>query len=146
MFLLIKNTTLVNVQNDATERGLFELGNWFGFNFLVKFDGLSYVYLGNFGALPANLAIWRLSKLLEVIDERMKSVPIRVKVGLATDQALPLLDFLFKRLEIWLIVNGQKEEDEIKLWCDHKKLPFSLEIFTLNTVMEIVSRLPENKK
>ena len=33
LFLLIKNATIVNLQNDATERGLFQLGNNFGFIF-----------------------------------------------------------------------------------------------------------------
>jgi hypothetical protein len=142
LFLLIKNATIVNVQNDATERGLFQLGNNFGFNFLVKFDGLSYVYLGNFGAFQGNVAIWRLSKLLDLIDARVKAIPTRIQAGLTTEKAVEAVEFFTKRMKIWLIVAGPKEESEINSWLSGKTVPFPLEIFTLATVSEIVSRLP----
>jgi hypothetical protein len=58
LFLLINNATVVNIQNDPGDRAIFELGNAFGFNLLLKFDGLSYVFLGNFSALQSNAIIW----------------------------------------------------------------------------------------
>jgi hypothetical protein len=60
LFLLMKNASVVDVINNPGERSIFELGNTFGFNYLVKFDGLSYIFLGNFAALQGNVVIWRL--------------------------------------------------------------------------------------
>jgi hypothetical protein len=142
LFLLIKNATVVNLQNDPSERAIFQLGNTFGFNFLVKFDGLSYVFLGNFSALQGHPIIWRLSKLLELLDARINAIPTRVQAGLATEKATEAVDFFIRRLAIWLIVAGTTEADEINSWLGTKTLPFPLEIYTLGEVNEVVSQLP----
>ena len=63
LFLLIKNASVVNLQDTPEDRVIFRLGNTFGFNLLTKFNGLDYVFLGNFGALHGHPIIWRLSKL-----------------------------------------------------------------------------------
>jgi hypothetical protein len=135
LFLLINGTTVVNIQNDATERAIFQLGNTFGFNLLVKFDGLSYVFLGNFGVFQAHPIIWRLNKLLELLDARVKAIPTRVQAGLATEQARAAVQFFMTRLEIWLIVPGSVEADEISSWSAAHELPFRLETHTLERVM-----------
>lgn len=142
LFLIIKNATFVNIQNDPGERAVFELGNTFGFNLLVKFDGLSYIFLGNFGALQGHPIIWRLSKLIELLDTRIKAIPVRVQAGIATEKAREALDFFTKRLTVWLIVAGSVEADGINSWVSKNTLPFPLEIFTLNDVNHIVSQLP----
>src|SRR5580704_165375 len=141
-FLLINNASAVDVVNNPGERNAFELGNTFGFNYLIKFDGVSYVFLGNFGALPANAVVWRVTKLLELLDARLKSVPTRVKLGLASDQAIAALEFFTKGLSIWLIVNGPKEEADVRSWARTQTLPYPLEIFTLNTIAETVIQSP----
>ncbi len=88
VFTLIKNAAFVNVEHSTDERALFELGRTFGFNFLVKFDGLSYVFLGNFTTLSGNAVIWRLTKFLALIEARLKMVPIsnRNGFGFSTSQ------------------------------------------------------------
>jgi hypothetical protein len=142
LFLLIKNATVVNVQNDPGERAIFQLGNTFGFNLLMKFDGLGYIFLGNFGALQGPPIIWRMSKLLELLDARINAIPTRVQYGIATEKAIEAVDFFTKRLAIWLIVAGTTEADEINSWMSAQRPPFFLEIFTLAEVNEVVSQLP----
>ena len=142
IFSIIKDTTFVNIQNDPGERAIFQLGSTFGFNLLVKFDGLSYVFLGNFSALQGHPIIWCLNKLIELLDARIKSLPIRIQASIATDKAREDVDFFTKRLTIWLIVAGHTEMDEINSWINKKILPFPLEIFTLDEVIQIGSQLP----
>ena len=142
LFLLIKNASVVNLQDTPEDRVIFRLGNTFGFNLLTKFNGLDYVFLGNFGALQGHPIIWRLSKLLELLDARVKAIPTRVKAGFTTEKAIEQVDFFMKRLEIWLIVPGSTEENEIRSWLGGRSQPFQLEVFTLGTVNEIVSQLP----
>lgn len=142
LFLLIKNASVVNLQDTPEDRVIFRLGNTFGFNLLTKFNGLDYVFLGNFGALHGHPIIWRLSKLLELLDARFKAIPTRVQAGFTTEKAIEQVDFFMQRLEIWLIVPGSTEENEIRSWLGGRSQPFQLEVFTLGTVNEIVSQLP----
>jgi len=142
IFLLIRNATFVNIQNDATERAIFELGKHFGFNLLVKFDGLSYVFLGIWCSSGPrnNLA---LEQVLELFDARVKAVPERIKAGIATANATDALEFFTKRMAIWLITAGVKEENEIKSWLGGRSLPCSLEVSTLERITKEVSQFPE---
>jgi hypothetical protein len=142
LFSIIKDTTFVNIHNDPGERAIYQLDSTFGFNLLVKFDGLSYVFLGNFGALQGHPIIWRLNKLMELLDARIKALPIRIQNSIVTEKAREDVDFFTKRLTIWLIVAGPTEVDEINSWRNKKILPFPLEIFTLDEVIQIVSQLP----
>jgi hypothetical protein len=142
LFLIAQNAIIVNLQDDPGERFIFQLGSAFEFNLLVKFDGLSYVFLGNFGVLQGDVVIWRLQKLLEMINARMQAAPIRIQLGLATVDNKAVLDFFFQKMEIWLVVNGEKEEDQIKSWISNTPLP--LTIFTLSRVAEIAVELPKS--
>jgi hypothetical protein len=81
VFLLMKNATVVNVKRDRNEEAIFNLGSPFGFNLLIKFNGLDYIFLGNFSALQAHPVIWRLSKLLELLNARITALPIRVQAS-----------------------------------------------------------------
>ena len=144
LFVLINNATVVNLQSNVDDRQIYELGSYFGFNLLKKFDGISYIFLGSFAALQGHTIIWRLSKLLEVIDARIKSIPVRVKAGLVADTAggHAAVRFFLDRLEVWLIVPGVSEEFEVRDWLADKAVPFPLQIVTVQTVNEIVSKLP----
>jgi hypothetical protein len=72
----------------------------------------------------------------------MKAVPTRIQFGITTEQAKAVLEFFTQRLEIWLIVNGTKEEEAIKSWLSGRSLPFPVEIITFARIAETVSRLP----
>jgi hypothetical protein len=61
---------------------------------------------------------------------------------LATVDNKAVLDFFFQKMEIWLVVNGEKEEDQIKSWISNTPLP--LTIFTLSRVAEIAVELPKS--
>jgi hypothetical protein len=142
-FLLVKNATIVDVASNPVERSVFQLGHAFNFNFLVKFDGLSYVFLGNFGALQGTAVIWRIAKLAELLDARRKAVPTRVQFGLAVEDSKGVVDFFMQRLEIWLIVNGEKEQAEILGWlATSQTVPFRVGVFTLKEVADTISQLP----
>lgn len=108
----------------------------------MKFDGLSYIFLGNFSALQGPPIIWRLNKFVELLDARIKAIPTRVQAGIATEKATEAVEFFTKRLAIWLIVAGPTEAEDINSWLNGKPLPFTLEIFTLAEVNEVVSQLP----
>jgi hypothetical protein len=135
LFSLIKNTTIVNLQNHPDEQALLLLG----FTLLRKFDGLSHVYLGNFSALSAHQIIWRVGKLLEMIEARTKAARTHTQFG--SGAAIELSSTW--PLDIWLIVKGQNEETEISKWLRTTIVSYpSWEIFTLSDAQEIVSQLP----
>ena len=79
---------------------------------------------------------------LDLLDARINAIPTRIQAGMTTEKAVEAVDFFTKRLELWFIVAGPKEENELKSWLTGKTVPFPLEIFTLATVSQIASRLP----
>jgi hypothetical protein len=77
-----------------------------------------------------------------MLEARLKTVPTRVQLGLASEQAVAALQFFTNGLSIWLVVNGTKEEAEIRSWTATQNIPYPVEVFTLNTVAETVSQSP----
>jgi hypothetical protein len=142
-FVLTKKAIFVDVANNPQEHAVFQLGNTFGFKYLVKFDGLSYVFLGLFASIQVTPIIWRLGQLLELLTERINAIPTRKAAGLADEKSLSAIDLFMQRLEIWIIVNSDKERDEISRWSSPKHLPIPLQIFTMTTVSAALSELPQ---
>lgn len=142
LFLLMNDTTLANIEINSDDRIIFELGNTFGFNLLTKFDGLSYIYFGNFGMLSDKAIIWRLSKFLTLFSARLGAIPIRLQLGLAKEEGREVLKIFLEKLQIWLVVADEQIKLQIIDWYKALDLQLPLEIFTLNQISEAVTHLP----
>ncbi|MGH7118236.1 MAG: hypothetical protein ACREFP_04475 [Acetobacteraceae bacterium] len=143
LFMLIKNATFVDVRDAPVERAIFQLIRTFGFNLLLKFDGLSYVFLGNFGALGGHPIVWRLTKLMELLDARVRSIPTRLREGFTDEKAAASTEAFLNRLEIWLIVAGPAEAEEVRSWLKGSAVSSAaLEIFTLGEINDTLAQLP----
>lgn len=142
LFVLTQKATFVDIVNNPQERAIFDLGNTFGFKLLVKFDGLSYVFLGIFAAIQARPIMWRLSQFLELLGGRINSFQTRRELGLANNLEASAMELFVKRLEIWLIVNGDSECNDIRGWIDTIPTPLPLKIFTIADVTKSLSELP----
>ena len=141
-FLLINDAILVNVNLNQGERSVFDLGSPLGYNLLMKFDGLTYIFLGNFPQLRTEAIIWRATKLANVISARMSSMQFRIDAGLADDKSRALVDVFAERLEVWLIVNTSEQRLELESWVEKQRLPFRTTIFDMLTVTDAASKIP----
>jgi hypothetical protein len=128
-FLLVKKTTMANVE-DFGERQIFDLGRRFGFYLINDFSGFTYTFLGNFTNLRAETSLWRIKLLDELWNERIKSIPDRIKLGVASENMLPLLSEVLTRMQIWVIVNNKAEKEKIETELKKNPINFSFEIFT----------------
>ena len=138
-FMLIKKTTFANI-DDIGERQIFELGRKFGFYLLNDFSGFAYIFLGNFTNLRTETALWRIRLLDELWNERMKSIPDRIKLGIASKEMLPLLFEVMSKIKIWVIVNNKNEKEKIETDLKDNPINFNFEIFTSEEVREEVDK------
>jgi hypothetical protein len=138
-FLLVKKTTMANIE-DFGERQIFDLGRKFGFYLINDFSGFTYTFLGNFTNLRAETTLWCIKLLDELWNERMKSIPARIKLGVASESMLPLLSEVLTRMQIWVIVNNKLEKEKIESELKKNPINFSYEIFTSEEVKNEVDK------
>jgi hypothetical protein len=112
-FLLSKRLLVVSLTTEG-DMNLFRMGSALGFNMLMTFDGMRYVYFGNFTALRPEAVLWRLRTLEEIIQERLASVPKRLAMGIANPQTSALLDEFFAGLQTMLLVTSDEERETVK--------------------------------
>lgn len=141
LFLLVMGATVVNLSESPDAVQMYRLGAHFGFNLVERFDGMSYIYFGNFSTLPAKAIIWRLEKLCQIFIARLGSLTKRIEFGAANPQALPAFKHILETLQVWLIVQSDIEEREIRSWVLNGGASLPLEIFTWNSVVDAVSGL-----
>lgn len=134
-FLLTKKTTFANI-NDIGERQIYEIGRKFGFNLVNDFSGFSYIFLGNFTNLRAEIILWRVGLLDELWNERTKSIPERIKLGSVEKEMIPLLEKVLSQMRIWVIVNRKDEKEKIDKQLQIKKMKLGYEIFTSEEIRE----------
>jgi len=138
-FLLSKKTTVTNI-NELGERQVFELGRPFGFYLLNDFSGFTYIYLGNFTNLRPETIIWRVRLLNDLFSERIGTLPQRIKLGIASKEAIPLLVEFLSKMKIWLIVNSDEDKQQIETELNKKPIQFGFEVFSIAEVREEVTK------
>jgi len=132
-FLLSRDAIVVQITNDG-ERNLYNLGSPCGFNLLMRFDGLRFIFFGNFPAFRSEVTTWRLAKLKEIIDARFGSFEKRKALGLVTEKQVELGTHLINTLEIWILVTGAEQKRELENWTTKNPMGVPLKIFTIEDV------------
>lgn len=138
-FLLLKKTTFANIE-DVGERQIYELGRKFGFYLLNDFSGFTYTFLGNFTNLRAETSLWRIRLLNELWNERIKTVPDRIKLGIASKEMIPLIFEVLSKMQIWVIVNSNIEKAKIVHELKNNPINFSYDIFTSDEIKDEVDK------
>jgi hypothetical protein len=109
-----------------------------GFNLLNDFTGNRYMYFGNFPTLQPSVIVWRVKKIIEILDERLAGTEYRVKSGVLTVAQRDLLVGLRKSMEIWILVNNKEEREMVlDLLGD---CPVALSVFTVADVSDEVGK------
>lgn len=140
-FLLTKRLLVVSLTNEG-DRGLFELGRPLGFNLLMTFDGMRYVYFGNFTALRTETVLWRIRTLETIIHERTGSAPVRLALG-GTNinmQALVALQMFLKNLQVMILVTGDEERSMVKRELEARPPRWPVEVFSLTEIADTLQK------
>ncbi|HEY1937691.1 MAG TPA: hypothetical protein VGJ33_07145 [Candidatus Angelobacter sp.] len=96
------------------DRAIFDLGSGLGFNLLIDFSGTRYAFLGNFTPFRSEAIIWRVRMLCRAIDQRRSSWEARIKAGVITKESALVVDELFSRFEILLIVSTDNDRQVVR--------------------------------
>jgi len=111
-FLLSQQLLVVPINSEG-DRNLFELGRPLGFNMLMTFNGMQYVYFGNFTPLRPETVIWRLRTMEAILLARVQSIPERVKMGMASEAQAAAVESWFKTLQLWALVTSDDQKTQI---------------------------------
>ncbi len=131
MFLLAKKAIVTPINNDG-DRNIYQLGSPLGFNLLNDFTGMRYMFLGHFTTLRPEVVVWRINMLTQIFEERRASIGQRVKVGIIPEPQAELLDNLFARLQIWILVTS--DADKIAVQATVRGAENAVEVFSLDDV------------
>lgn len=140
VFLLTKKALVTPLNTDG-DRNLYQIGSPLGFNLLNDFAGLNYTYFGNFTALRPEVALWRLQMLREILDGRRASLDTRVKVGIATEEQMRLLNEMLDRLQIWIVLTSEEDKQTVEKVLVASPIGYKTQIFSLADVQSELEKL-----
>jgi hypothetical protein len=139
-FLLSQRLLVVPINTEG-DRNLYELGRPLGFNMLMTFDGMQYVYFGNFTALRPEAVVWRIKTLNEIIAARMSSLPDRVKMGLATPIQVSAIQTVLKALRVWALVTSSDQKKTVLEALANESFPFQTNILAMPEMAETLQNI-----
>jgi hypothetical protein len=134
-FLLSQRLLFVPLNNEG-DRTLFELGRPLGLNMLMTFDGMKYVYFGNYTTLRSEVIIWRIRTLEAIISERFGSIDERVRLGLAqlTPALKTIMDTFLAKLEVWVLTTSAADRSKIVAAFSEKPCKWPVRVYELSEI------------
>ena len=132
-FLLSKRLLVVPITSEG-DRNLFQLGQPLGFTMVMTFDGMRYMYFGNFTTLRSETVLWRLRTLEEIIHERLASIPQRIQMGMVQPEVGKMVETFFNGLENLLLVTSDDDRDKLKAAIAEKPSLWPVQVFSLNDI------------
>jgi hypothetical protein len=138
VFLLTKKA-LVTPMNTEGDRHIYQMGQPLGFNLLNDFSGLNYMFFGNFTTLRPEVILWRVRLLTEIFDERRASLTTRAQAGIGTAEQVFVLDQLFARLKVWLVVTTNEDKSSVEQALGASAYP--VEVFSVADVASELEKL-----
>jgi hypothetical protein len=133
LFLLSKKALYSPIDSEGV-KNIFRMGSPFGFNLLHDFSGMTYIFLGNFTALRPEIVIWRLHMLNELLKERKSSLKERIDLKIATEHQIKLVENIFAKLKIWLLVTSDEDKAIIMSETSNALFYDRMEIFSIADV------------
>src|SRR5262249_34183340 len=134
-FLLSKRLLVVPLTSEG-DRSSFELGRPLGYNMLMTFDGMRYVYFGNFTALRPEAVLWRLRTLEDIIHERIGSLPERIRLGIAAvnPPAVAALQTFLGQLQTMLLVTSSEDRTIVQEEVAARPTRWPVQVFSLGDI------------
>lgn len=141
-FLLSKRLLVVPIYSEG-DKNLFEIGRPLGFNMLMTFDGMKYVYFGNFTALRPEAVLWRIRTFEEIMQERIGSIPTRVKLGLPNinPQTGALLQIFLEQTQLMLLVTSTEEKVAIQEAIAVKPTKWPVEVYAIEDITDALKNI-----
>lgn len=133
---LLSQRVLVAPINTPGDRNIFELGRPLGYNLLMTFDGLQYLFFGNFTALRAEAVLWRVRTLQDIVSARIASIPTRIEMGMPglNAQQVEILKRFLDKLEIWVLVTSDDDRNTIEAEARKARFKWPVKAYAISNI------------
>jgi hypothetical protein len=133
-FLLAQQMLAVSLTNEGNIE-IFRMGQPLGYNLLMTFDGMQYVFFGSFAALRVEAVLWRIRTLQNILTARLGSIGKRIESGLGPDpRQLAALKLFAEKLEIWILVTGDEDKAVITANIGTAGLKWPVKVFAMSDI------------
>jgi hypothetical protein len=130
VFLILKKLIVVNIDNPG-DKNIYRLGSPFGFYLFHDFSGLVYYFFGNFTAFRTEVAIWRLTMINDLLNERKGSMAKRVELGILEPEKRQSAEAFFSNIKLLVIVTRDEDKAVIQSAMDRIKFGYPLELYSI---------------
>lgn len=110
----LKRNLLVSPIDSEGERNLYRLGEPVGFDLAVDFSGMSYTYVGHFSSLRLEVVVWRIKKLIEILNERRGTITERIGLNSSSLHEINTGHRIFDTASIIVLVTSDKDKESIE--------------------------------
>ena len=133
---LLSQQMLVAPVNTPGERNIFELGRPLGYNLLMTFDGLQYIFFGNFTMLRADAVLLRIRTLQNIVAARIGSIPNRIEMGMPglNEQQVALLMRFMDKLQVWTLVTSDDDKATIEAAAAKADFKWPTKVFAISDI------------
>ena len=133
IFFLHRNLLMSAVDSEG-EKNLYRMGDTLGFNLLHDFSGDKYIYFGKFSSLRPEVVLWRVRKMINILDSRKAGIPNRVAQGVILEEHVEFVNKMFDEIKIWVAVTS--DDDKNQIVSELKKTPndYNVEVFSINDI------------
>lgn len=135
-FLLSQQVLVVPLNSEA-DRTIFEMGRPLGYNLLMTFDGMQYLYFGNFTALRSEAVVWRIKTLQQILVARIGSIEQRIQLGIVANLGEPVASALrqfVEKLQVWVLVTSEDDKMAVTTAIANAKLSWQVRVFSMRDI------------
>lgn len=135
-FLLSQQVLVVPLNSEA-DRTIFEMGRPLGYNLLMTFDGMQYLYFGNFTALRPEAVVWRIKTLQQILVARIGSIVQRIQLGVVANLGEPVASALrqfVEKLQVWVLVTSEDDKKAVTTAIANAKLSWKVRLFSMRDI------------
>lgn len=143
VFLLYKKLIVVNI-DDPGERTIYRLGSPFGFYLLNDFSGMIYNFFGNFTALRAEVIIWRLTMINDLLNERKGSMERRVELGIIEPDKIKAAEAFFLNIKFIILVTRDEDKSIIQAAMDKIQFAYPIELYSIIDMNNDIEKLEKS--
>lgn len=142
-FLASYDLCYSSIDNEG-EKAFYQMGSHLGFNLLLHFDGLQYIYFGLFTKQRVQIIVWKVKILLKLLKARSASIPERVKIGLANEVQGKAIEEVFSKIKVWLLVQTDEDRTAINTFLSREGIQIVSKIITQMEVRNELDSIYEN--
>ena len=127
-YFLMSNNYIVASGNDIGEKALGDIGSSLKFTMASDFEGMMYMYFGDFRTLRSEVIFQRVRTLLLILFAKVKAIDPKIKQGIIKDNPQIKDQFMrfIKTLKIWIVCQDNDTKLFLEKMVRDEKMPIEI--------------------